>query len=326
MDFKEKLVLGYIYPKIKNHKHGENISLYVRDYLISKKYSKFNPKYPDYINENEDTIDTQKRYFSNIDNKYEPDINNDLFIKYYPDKKKENMRIKKVPFTKNLKEYLLKIHSEDLHRNALSLKKSLLSRNIFYYGITEDTINFIKECSICNIKINYKQKSKREITKLIIFKKQRYKYIGDLSDIPNEIKVRTKFLYIFIIIDHFSKFLDAFLLENKKQETILKYLDYFCKFYGYPIQFGCDNGREFINEYISNYLIDNNITMINGKPYKTRGQSGVELVYLTIRNGLIVKYIENDKNFNLEESLKLVVNNYNRTLHSQNFNQMRNIL
>ena len=85
------------------------------------------------------------------------------------------MRIKKVPFTKNLKEYLLKIHSEDLHRNALSLKKSLLSRNIFYYGITEDTINFIKECSICNIKINYKQKSKREITKLIIFKKQRYK-------------------------------------------------------------------------------------------------------------------------------------------------------
>ena len=66
--------------------------------------------------------------------------------------------------------------------------------------------------------------------------------------------------------------------------------------------------------------------MINGKPYKTRGQSGVELVYLTIRNGLIVKYIENDKNFNLEESLKLVVNNYNRTLHSQNFNQMRNIL
>ena len=166
-DFNEKLKLGYNYPKIKNHKHGEFILLYVRDYLISKKISKFNPKYPDYIYENENSIDTQKRYFRTLANKYELDINNNLYIKYYPDKKnKINYELKIVPFTNNLKDYLLKIHSEDQHRNALSLRKALLSRNIFYYGITEDTIKFIKECPICNIKINYKDKSKREATKL----------------------------------------------------------------------------------------------------------------------------------------------------------------
>ena len=191
-----------------------------------------------------------------------------------------------------------------------------MSRNIYYKGITSDTNKVIKECPICNIKINYKNKNKREISKLIIFKRPKFRYIGDLSDIPNELKAGTKFLHIFIIIDHFSKFLDAFLLEDKKKESILKYLDYFCKFYGYPLQFGCDNGREFINEKVSNYLNDNNIKMVNGKPYKPRSQGVVERVHRTIRNGLIAKFIENIKNFNLESSLKLVVNNYNRTVHS----------
>lgn len=64
--------------------------------------------------------------------------------------------------------------------------------------------------------------------------------------------------------------------------------------------------------------------MINGKPYKPRSQGIVERVHRTIRNGLIVKYIENDKNFNLKLSLKFAVNNYNRTdILSQSFNQMR---
>ena len=75
-------------------------------------------------------------------------------------------------------------------------------------------------------------------------------------------------------------------------------------------------GREFINEKVSNYLNDNNIKMVNGKPYKPRSQGVVERVHRTIRNGLIAKFIENIKNFNLESSLKLVVNNYNRTVHS----------
>ena len=73
---------------------------------------------------------------------------------------------------------------------------------------------------------------------------------------------------------------------------------------------------EFINDHISKYLNDNNIKMINGKPYKTRSQGVVERVHRTIRNGLIVKYIENVKKFNLDLSLKIVVNNYNRTVHS----------
>ena len=121
---------------------------------------------------------------------------------------------------------------------------------------------------------------------------------------------------MFIIIDHFSKFLDAYLLEDKKKDNIIKCLSKFFKFYGNPVQFGCDNGREFINNAVKKFLQDNNVIMINGRPYKPRSQGVVERVHRTIRNSLVVKYIENQKDFNLENSLQIVVNQYNRTQHT----------
>ena len=63
-------------------------------------------------------------------------------------------------------------------------------------------------------KKNYDDKTKREKTKMIIFNRPKIRYIGDLTDLSNEIKKNTKYLYLFIIIDHFSKFLKVNLLEN----------------------------------------------------------------------------------------------------------------
>ena len=72
-----------------------------------------------------------------------------------------------------------------------------MSRNIYYKGITSDTNKVIKECPICNIKINYKNKNKREISKLIIFKRPKFRYIGDLSDIPSELKAGKIFIHFY---------------------------------------------------------------------------------------------------------------------------------
>ena len=62
--------------------------------------------------------------------------------------------MKEVPFVKNINEFLYKIHSENSHRNVLSLRKELLNRNYYYKGIVEDTIKIVKECSKCNLKSN----------------------------------------------------------------------------------------------------------------------------------------------------------------------------
>ena len=91
------------------------------------------------------------------------------------------------------------------------------------------------------------QLKKREKAELIIFNKPKVRYVGDLTDIPTELKKDTKYNFIFSIIAHFSKFADSYLLIDKTQKSILDSLIYFFTFYDEPIEFGCDNGRESIN-------------------------------------------------------------------------------
>ena len=60
----------------------------------------------------------------------------------------------------------------------------------------------------------------------------------DLSALPTELKENSVFNYTFTIIDHFSLFIDSYLLKSKDQDS-----DYIL---GSPLEFGRDNGRELL--------------------------------------------------------------------------------
>ena len=152
-----------------------------------------------------------------------------------------------VPFTDNLENFLLEFHKKNGHRNSNSLRKYILNNNNYYYGIVNDIEKIVKNFSICNIKLHYDQRKKREPSNIILFNKPKYRYVGDLSDLPTEIKQYSGFNFSLTILDYFSKFIDSFLLKKKEQNNISKCLENFIKFYGAPLEFGYDNGREFIN-------------------------------------------------------------------------------
>ena len=156
-------------------------------------------------------------------------------------------------------------------------------------------------------KINIKNKIEK--SNIILFNRPKYRFIGDLSYIPTELKINNNYLYIFIIIDHFSKLLNAYLLKNKDHKSIVNCMEKFFKYYGLPKEFGCDNGAEFLNKAVKNILEHNNIKMINGRPYQPHSQGVVERVHRTIRTGLVARYIENPNNYNIEDSLSIVVTN-----------------
>ena len=105
-------------------------------------------------------------------------------------------------------------------------------------------------------------------------------------------------------------------MENKKQKSILEKFNLFFDFEGHPLEFGSDNGREFINPSVNNYLLKNNVKMIHGLPYNPRSQGSVERIYLTIGNALLSIYLENINSFDLEFALSKVMNNYNNIVHS----------
>ena len=68
---------------------------------------------------------------------------------------------------------------------------------------------------------------------------------------------------------------------------------------------------------IKNILAKNNIDFIHGKPYYPHSQGAVERNYLTVRTGLIFKYIEDKKNFDINKSLINVVSSYNNCVHDK---------
>lgn len=133
---------------------------------------------------------------------------------------------------------------------------------------------------------------------------------------PVELKHNSEYKYLFNIIDHTSKYVGSFLLENKKGESILKCIKNFFDDVGYPIEMAFDNGKEFINSALTNYLNEKNIRIIKGKPYHPKSQGVCERIHRTIRKGLIIKYIENRNKFDLVTELNNVVKEYNRTTHT----------
>ena len=93
------------------------------------------------------------------------------------------------------------------------------------------------------------------------------------------------------------------------------YLKMFFEFYGPPLELGTDNGREFINPAVINYLNKNNIKLINGCPYNPRSQGAVERIHNTIRNIMLGIFLDDINNFNLENALLKAVNIYNNNIH-----------
>jgi len=56
--------------------------------------------------------------------------------------------------------------------------------------------------------------------------------------------------------------------------------------------------------------------MIRGAPYSPHSQGIVERIHVTIRTALLCKFLELQKDFNIETQLPIIVNAYNNTVHS----------
>ena len=216
--------------------------------------------YPNYIYNSEKNIDTEKRYFRGLASNYELDNNDCLYIKKYfkntNNNKMKNYELLKVPFLQNLEKYIYDIHKNLNHSNHNIVRKEIIKNNYFFKGITKTVKHICKNCAICNIKSNIKIQ-KREKTKLIIFNKPKYRYIIDLTDIPTELTIGTNYKYLINIIDHFSKYTGSYLLENKTGNLVKEKIKNFLDEEGNPLEIGFDNGKEFLNKYVINFLYSN---------------------------------------------------------------------
>ena len=94
-----------------------------------------------------------KRYFRSISSNYSLNDNNELLYKYHYNnefkneidksynkdiKNNNNYILMKIPFVKNIYDYLLNIHKNSCHCSFDKFRKEMINNRIYYKGIIND--------------------------------------------------------------------------------------------------------------------------------------------------------------------------------------------
>ena len=208
------------------------------------------------------------------------------------------------------------IHKKLNHRNWEDTRKEFLRQNWFYFGYVNDIKYIISKCSICLQK--NRKFYKREPSKIILFERPKDRYLIDLTELPVEFKKANNCNYICNIIDHFSRLCKSYIIPNKKANIIINCIIDFINIYGVPLSITSDNGREFKNKTIIDFMIKKNIKFLHWLQYKPHSQGVVERVHKTIKTSLIIKKLElgNEKEIDLDNIIKNINQVYNNTIHS----------
>ena len=122
--------------------------------------------------------------------------------------------------------------------------------NIYWINMINDIKLYIKKCLTC-IKIKNNKKNTKIISKTILSKGPKDRYVIDLWYYPPELNSsNSNYAYILDIIEHFSKYTETYLLNTKESMEIFPYFKNFIKIHGIPKYFFTDNGKSSKINYL----------------------------------------------------------------------------
>ena len=111
------------------------------------------------------------------------------------------------------------------------------------------------------------------------------------------------------IVDHFSKYGFAYAIPGKKAGTIRNYIAQ-AFVVGEPVMLHTDNGKEFVNELLTNWLEKRNVKHILGGKYHAQSQGAVKSFNKTIQRFLNQAYTNTLFNGDEKWSFPLMINDF----------------
>ena len=118
-------------------------------------------------------------------------------------------------------------------------------------------------------------------------------------------------------MDHFTKFYWGLLIKDKTAQTVLKYLKIYIQINKKLKIIQCDNGKEFVNNIIEDYLEKENITIIHSRPRHPKVNGSLERYHAEVHKYYYYDKEKNDINDDiLEEALNNYIQYHNKTVKS----------
>lgn len=213
------------------------------------------------------------------------------------------------PFEVDLVKHIIEIEHSISHMGVNKLQ-DLIKRK--YYGIPQSMISdHVSSCESCR-----RYNSVRTIQPVYIndITKKYDRYMMDCVDIRRYADQNDGYSWLLNVIDTFSKYLWSFKLINKTAEAVKQSLEFIFDNFGVPLSIQSDNGKEFRNQVLHDFLSSNNINIIHGRPRNPKSQGQVERVNQTVKRWLSKKlYGTNGQRW--IDFHRDVVYAYNRTIH-----------
>lgn len=182
-----------------------------------------------------------------------------------------------------------------------------------YANITTDMINiFLSLCETCQKKKKIGKKGL--VSKPILHTEFNSRCQIDLIDMQSQPDAQFKFILNYQ--DHLTKFVLLRPLQTKRAEEVASHLlDIFLTF-GAPVLLHSDNGREFVNNVITELTaLWPELKIVHGKPRHSQSQGSVERANQDVER-MLASWMTDNKSSNWSIGLKFVQFMKNRAHHA----------
>ena len=187
-------------------------------------------------------------------------------------------------------------------------------KDIGYYGLNSLIEQYVGNCPVC-VQTS-KTQHRLDPVKSININGPNCRYEFDITYLNNDLQEAYGVKMLLSIIDAFSRKAMIYKLNDKKSETIIKYIFEFCANNTFPKEFCSDNGPEFKNSKLNDICEKEGITFIHWIPYNPHIQGTIEIFHYTIKKYLGKEYINNGyKKLNFDEVRIKIINFYNNKKH-----------
>lgn len=284
---------------------------YINNFNETKIQWKF-VKYPNAlfkIDMNQSTKDKKYNYRNKAKN-YKLENNNIYFIGYAGSNKCK-LRILYLNEKNNI---LTLAHSNNGHLGINRTSTKVKELGYFWESLIIDIKEFIDNCPQC-IMVKKGNLIKQK-NKVIITKGPLERLVADGWMLDNDLKSITCFSWVIVLKDHFSKFLMSIPVKNNNADNILYCLKEFFNYVGKTSIFQSDNGSEYNNSIINNFLETNNVKHILSSPKHPQSNGDVEVVHKEVRKNILCNINDNIDELSFKKIILECVNIHNNNIHS----------
>ncbi len=202
---------------------------------------------------------------------------------------------------------------EQLHEGHIgsTKMKQMLQAYAFWPGFSKDIDEFVRRCTACTI---YQTRSDRpSLTPIADLETAVYEKISiDLTGPSETLKGCT----LLTIIDYYSRYPEAYILNNANSSEIISCLTETFARFGVPKVLISDNGSVFVSKEFETFLSSLGITHIRSSNYHPQSNGTIERLHSTLKSRLKRLQVDSPKHVSISLLINKVLFDIRSTPHS----------